>query len=73
MNRILTVTTSALILAGCADTDSYDRAAKPAARKTERHAIDGCNAKLAAHDIKSNAEWASCGLAPNATTSRRSS
>jgi len=41
MNRILTVTTSALILAGCADTDSYDRAAKPAARKTERHAIDG--------------------------------
>jgi len=63
MSRILTITISALMLAGCADTDSYDRAAKPAAREATRHAIDDCNAKLAAHGIKSNSEWASCSLA----------
>ena len=67
MSRILTITLTvalaALILAGCADTDSYDRAAMPDARAATRHAIDGCNAKLAAHDIKSNSEWASCSLA----------
>jgi len=54
---------SALMLAGCADTDSYDRAAKPAAREATRHAIDGCKARLAEQDITSNSEWASCTLA----------
>jgi hypothetical protein len=63
MSRILTVTILALILAGCANTDSYDRAAKPYARAATRHAIDDCKARLAAHDIKSNSEWASCSLA----------
>jgi len=63
MSRILTVAISALMLAGCADTDSYDRAAMPDARAATRHAINGCNARLAALDIKSNSEWASCSLA----------
>jgi len=63
MSRVLIITASALMLAGCADTDSYDREAKPAARAATRHAIDGCNARLAAHDIKNNSEWASCSLA----------
>jgi hypothetical protein len=63
MSRILTIAISALMLVGCASTDSYDRAAKPAAREATRHAIDGCKARLAAHEIKSNSEWASCGLA----------
>lgn len=63
MSRILTVTIFVLTLAGCADTDSYDRAALPVARATTRHAIDGCNVRLAAHGIKSNSEWASCSLA----------
>ena len=62
MSRILTVSIFALILAGCANTDSYDRAAKPAARAATRHAIDDCKARLAAHDITSNSEWASCSL-----------
>jgi len=63
MSRILTVTIFALALAGCADADNYDRAAMPIARATTRHAIDGCKVRLAAHDIKSNSEWASCSLA----------
>ena len=62
MGRILTVSIFALILAGCADTDSYDKTAKPAARAATRHAIDDCKARLAAHDITSNSEWASCSL-----------
>jgi hypothetical protein len=63
MSRILTITISALMLAGCADIDSYDRAAKPAARAATLHAIDGCKARLAEHDITSTSEWASCALA----------
>src|SRR6185295_623405 len=62
MSRILTITISALMLAGCADIDSYDRAAKPAAGAAMRHAIDDCKARLAAHDITSTSEWASCSL-----------
>ena len=62
MSRILTITISALMLAGCADIDSYDRAAKPAARAAMRHAIDDCKARLAAHDITNTSEWASCSL-----------
>jgi hypothetical protein len=63
VNRILTVTIFTLLLNGCADTDSYDRAALPDARAATRHAIDGCKARLAAHDITSNSDWASCSLA----------
>jgi len=63
MSRILTITVAALILAGCADTYSYDRAAVRDARAATRHAMAGCNARMAAHDIKSNSEWASCSLA----------
>ena len=63
MSRILIVTLSTRILAGCADTDSYDRAAMRDARMATRHAIDGCKARLAEHDITSNSEWASCSLA----------
>jgi len=62
MSRILTITVSALMLAGCADIDSYDRAAKPAARAAMRHAIDDCKGRLAAHDITNTSEWASCSL-----------
>lgn len=63
MSRILTITIFTLLLAGCADTDSYDRAARPAARVATRQAIDGCKARLAAHEIKGNSGWASCSLA----------
>lgn len=63
MSRILTITIAALMLAGCADTYSYDRAAVRDARAATRLAMAACNAKLTAHDPKSNSEWASCSMA----------
>lgn len=63
MSRILTVAIFALALAGCTNTNSYDEAAMSDARAAMRHAFDGCRARLAAHDIKSNSDWASCSLA----------
>ena len=63
MSRILTITLSALMLSGYAHADSYDKSAIPDARAAMRQAFDGCRAKLRAHDIKSNSEWASCSLA----------
>jgi hypothetical protein len=62
MSRILTIAVAALILVGCANADSYDKAAVPDARAAARHVFDGCKARLAAHDIKSNSEMASCSL-----------
>ena len=45
------------------DISSYDRTAVPDARRVTRHAMDGCNARLKARDIKSNSGWASCSMA----------
>ncbi|MBA2589510.1 MAG: M48 family metalloprotease [Alphaproteobacteria bacterium] len=44
-------------------TSPYDKTAVPDARRATRHAMDDCNARLRAHDIKSNSEWASCSMA----------
>ena len=64
MSRILQVTIFSLMLAGCASEQlGYDKSAVPDARAAARQAFGGCQARLAAQDIKSNSEMASCSLA----------
>jgi hypothetical protein len=61
MNRILTITLSALMLAGC--QDGYDQSALPNAIAAEHQAREGCRTRLAVKDIKTYSEMAACGLA----------
>jgi hypothetical protein len=61
MTRILTITLSALVLAGC--QDGYDKSAMPNATAAQHQALEGCKARQAAKDIKTYSEMATCGLA----------
>src|SRR5690349_7688812 len=61
MNRILTVSLSALMLAGC--TAGYDKTALPDASVSVRQASLGCEVKWAVEEIRTYSEMAECGLA----------
>ena len=61
MKVVLTVAFSALMLAGCAS--SYDKAAVPDASAAVHQASEGCTARVAAKEIKTYSEMASCSLA----------
>ncbi|MEO8302342.1 MAG: hypothetical protein ABI608_11135 [Rhizomicrobium sp.] len=65
MRAILTITFSALMLAGCAA--SYDKTAMPDASVAVHQASLSCEARLAAKDIKTYSEMASCNLAAERT------
>ena len=60
MSRILTITISALILAGCADT--YDRSAMPKAAAGLQQETVGCKARWTAKEFKTYSEWQACQL-----------
>ena len=60
MNRILTTTISALMLAGCADT--YNRSAMPKAAAALQQETVGCKARWTAKQFKTYAEWQACQL-----------
>jgi len=63
MNRILTITISALLLAGCAGTaDTYNRSAMPKAASGLQQETVGCNAKWTAKEFKTYSEWQACQL-----------
>ena len=60
MNRILTITFSALMLAGCADT--YNKSAMPKAAAGLQQETAGCKAKWTAKEFKTYSEWQACQL-----------
>ena len=60
MSRILVITLSALILAGCAT--GYDKSAMRGAAADAHQAIDRCKASRAANEIKTQAEFEACEL-----------
>jgi len=60
MNRILTITISALMLAGCADT--YSRSAMPKAAAGLQRETLGCKARWTAKEFKTYSEWQACQL-----------
>ena len=60
MSRILTVTISALMLAGCAGT--YDRSAMPKAAAALQQESVGCKAKWSAKEFKTYSDWQACQL-----------
>jgi len=60
MSRILTITISSLILAGCADT--YSRTAMPKAAAALQQATVGCKARWTAKEFKTYSEWQACQL-----------
>ena len=63
MNRILTITISALLLAGCAGTaDTYNRSAMPKAVASLQQEAGGCKTKWAAKEITTYSEWQACQL-----------
>jgi hypothetical protein len=63
MNRILTITISALLLAGCAGTaDTYNRSAIPKAAASLQQEAVGCKTKWAAKEFKTSSEWQACQL-----------
>jgi len=63
MSRILTITISALLLAGCAGTaDTYNRSAMPKAASGLQQETVGCNAKWTAKEFKTYSEWQACQL-----------
>ena len=61
MNRILTITISALLLAGC--ETGYDKSAMRGAAAAAHQATDRCKASRAANEIKTNSEFEACELA----------
>ena len=61
MSRILTITLSALMLAGCAT--GYDKSAMRGAAADAHQATDRCKASRAANEIKTEAEFEACELA----------
>jgi hypothetical protein len=60
MRRILTITISALMLAGCADT--YNKSAMPKAAASLQQEAVGCKTKWAAKEFKTYSEWQACQL-----------
>jgi hypothetical protein len=60
MSRILTITISALMLAGCADT--YNRSAMPKAAATLQHETVACKTRWTAKELKTYSEWQACQL-----------
>ena len=60
MSRILIITISSLMLAGCADT--YSRSAMPKAAAALQQATVGCKARWTAKEFKTYSEWQACQL-----------
>ena len=60
MSRILTITISALMLAGCADT--YNGSALPKAAAALQQETAGCKARWTAKEFKTYSEWQACQL-----------
>ena len=60
MSRILTITISSLMLAGCADT--YSRTAMPKAAVALQQATVGCKARWTAKELRTYSEWQACQL-----------
>ena len=61
MSRILVITLSALMLAGCAT--AYDKSAMRGAAAAAHQATDRCKASRAANEIKTDSEFEACELA----------
>jgi hypothetical protein len=60
MNRILIMTISALMVAGCAET--YNRSAMPKAATALQQEAVGCKARWTAKEFKTYSEWQACQL-----------
>jgi len=60
MNRILTITLSALLLAGCADT--YNKSVMPKAAANLQQETVGCKARWTAKEFRNYSEWQACQL-----------
>jgi len=60
MSRILTVTISSLMLAGCADT--YNRSVMPKAAAALQQETAGCKARWTAKEFRTYSEWQACQL-----------
>ena len=60
MSRILTVTISALMLAGCAT--GYDKSAMPKAAANLQQEAGGCKTKWEAKEFTTYSEWQACYL-----------
>ena len=60
MNRILTVTFSVLMLAGCADT--YNKSVMPKAAASLQQETAGCKARWTAKEFRTYSEWQACQL-----------
>ncbi len=58
MSRILTITISALLLAGCADT--YNKLAMPKAAASLHQEAVACKTKWEAKEFKTYSEWEAC-------------
>ena len=60
MKLILTITISAMMLAGCADT--YNGSAMPKAAAALQQETVGCKARWTAKEFKTYSEWQACQL-----------
>jgi hypothetical protein len=60
MSRILTITLSALMLAGCADT--YNKSVMPKAAANLQQETVGCKARWTAKELRNYSEWQACQL-----------
>ena len=60
MNRILTITLSALLLAACADT--YNKSVMPKAAANLQQETVGCKARWTAKEFRNYSEWQACQL-----------
>ncbi len=60
MKAILTITLSALMLAGCADT--YNKSAMPRAAAGLQQETAGCKARWTAKELNSYSQWQACQL-----------
>ncbi|MEO8301322.1 MAG: hypothetical protein ABI608_05995 [Rhizomicrobium sp.] len=60
MKLILTITISAIMLAGCADT--YNGSAMPKAAAALQQETVGCKARWTAKDFKTYSDWQACQL-----------
>ena len=60
MNRILAVTISALMLAGCMET--YNRSAMPKAAAGLQQETVGCKARWTAKEFRTYSDWQACQL-----------
>jgi hypothetical protein len=60
MNRVLTITLSVLMLAGCADT--YNKSVMPKAAANLQRETVGCKARWTAKEFRTYSEWQACQL-----------